>query len=75
MRSLKPKNKPNNVSRFPGLHVTVTPSVSRLWHMKCRIYGREKRLSFGAYPSVSLTPARKLRDAGQSRPCRRSRSL
>ncbi|MGY6547386.1 MAG: Arm DNA-binding domain-containing protein [Roseinatronobacter sp.] len=48
IRSLKPKDKPYKVSDFQGLYVTVAPSGSRLWHMKYRIDGREKRLSFGA---------------------------
>jgi len=42
-------------------------SGSRLWHMKYRIDGREKRLSFGAYPAISLAQARKLRDEARAR--------
>ena len=57
---MKPKDKPYKVSDFQKLYVTVAPSGLRLWHMKYRIDGREKRLSFGAYPSVSLAQARKL---------------
>ncbi|WP_323034834.1 tyrosine-type recombinase/integrase [Pararhodobacter sp.] len=61
IRNLKPKEKPYKVSDFDGLYVTVTPTGSRLWHMKYRIEGREKRLSFGAYPAVTLASARRLR--------------
>lgn len=53
LRALKPKEKPYKVSDFDGLYVTVTPSGSKLWHLKYRIGGREKRLSFGAYPSIT----------------------
>ena len=67
IRSLKPKDKPYKVSDFQGLYVTVAPSGSRLWHMKYRIDGREKRLSFGAYPAISLAQARKLRDEARAR--------
>ncbi|WP_247716813.1 tyrosine-type recombinase/integrase [Gymnodinialimonas ceratoperidinii] len=66
IRILKPKAKPYKVGDQDGLYITVTPSVSRLWHLKYRIDGREKRLSFGAYPSVGLATARKLKDQARS---------
>lgn len=66
LRALKPKAKPYKVSDFDGLYVTVTPSGSRLWHLKYRIGGREKRLSFGAYPSITLADARKLKDEARN---------
>lgn len=62
IRNLKPKSKPYKVSDFEGLYITVKPSGSRLWNLKYRYEGREKRLSFGAYPAISLAQARKLRD-------------
>ena len=66
IRSLKAKEKPYKVSDFDGLYLTVTPSGSRLWHLKYRISGVEKRLSFGAYPDVSLVAARKLKDEART---------
>ncbi len=66
IRNLKPKAKPYKVGDFDGLYMTVTPTGSRLWHMKYRIAGREKRLSFGAYPAISLAQARQLRDEARS---------
>lgn len=66
LRTLKPKAKPYKVGDFDGLYVTVTPTGSRLWHLKYRIDGREKRLSFGAYPDVSLADARKLKDQARA---------
>lgn len=66
LRTLKPKAKAYKVGDFDGLFITVTPSGSRLWHMKYRIDGREKRLSFGAYPDVSLADARKLKDQARA---------
>ncbi|MEN8949720.1 tyrosine-type recombinase/integrase [Planktotalea arctica] len=66
LRALKPKAKSYKVSDFEGLYVTVMPSGSRLWHLKYRIGRREKRLSFGAYPSVTLAEARKLKDEARA---------
>ena len=34
------------------------PNGSKLWRMKYRYSGKEKRLSFGAYPEVPLQKAR-----------------
>ena len=45
-----------------GLHVQITPSGSKLWRMKYRYRGKEKLLSFGPYPLVSLKDARAKRD-------------
>lgn len=45
-----------------GLYLIVSPSGSRLWRMKFKHRGLEKKLSFGSYPEVSLRDARKLRD-------------
>ena len=47
IRNLKPKPKTYKVSDFGGMYITVNPTGSRLWHMKYRVDGREKRLSFG----------------------------
>lgn len=66
IRNLKPKAKPYKVGDFDGLYMTVTPTGSRLWHMKYRVAGREKRMSFGAYPAISLAQARQLRDEARS---------
>lgn len=41
-----------------GLYLLVRPNGSRLWRMKYRIDGREKMLSFGRYPDLSLAEAR-----------------
>ena len=66
IRALKPKAKPYKVGDFDGLYITVTPSGSRLWHLKYRIDDREKRLSFGAFPHVTLADARKLKDQARA---------
>lgn len=66
LRTLKPKDKPYKVADFQGLYVTVTPTGSCLWHLKYRVEGREKRLSFGMYPDVGLAEARRKRDAARA---------
>ena len=49
IQSLKSKDRSYKISDFGGLYVEVRPTGSKLWRLKYRIAGREKRLSFGAY--------------------------
>lgn len=58
----KPRDKPYKLSDGQGLYLEVTPKGSRLWRLKYRFGAKEKRLSFGAYPTVSLQKARQRRD-------------
>jgi integrase len=61
IRNLKPEKKPYKVADGGGLYLQVTPNGSKLWRMRYRFGGREKLLSFGAYPEVSLQRAREKR--------------
>jgi len=45
-----------------GLFLLVTAKGSKLWKLKYRINNKEKLLSFGKYPLISLSEARELRD-------------
>ena len=45
-----------------GLYVLISPNGSKLWRMKYRFLGKERLLSFGAYPLFSLAEARAKRD-------------
>jgi integrase len=66
VRSLKPREKPYKVSDFEGLFVLVKPNGARLWQFKYRLGGKEKLLSIGPYPEISLAQARTRRDAARS---------
>jgi Arm DNA-binding domain len=52
----KPKEKPYKLADGEGLFLLVNPGGSRLWRLKYRRGGKEKLLSFDAYPKVGLTP-------------------
>jgi integrase len=62
VRNAKPQQKPYRLFDSHGLYVEVTPSGSRLWRLKYRYAGKEKRLSFGVHPEVTLKEARERRD-------------
>lgn len=49
-----------------GLFLLVRPNGSKLWRMKYRHLGKEKLLSFGSYPEVTLAQARERRDAARA---------
>ena len=54
----KPREKPYRLFDGRGLYVEISPSGGRWWRFKYRINGKEKRLSLGVYPDVSLKAAR-----------------
>lgn len=58
----KAKEKPYKMADGGGLFLLVNPNGSRYWRMKYRWQGREKLLSIGVYPDVSLKLARAKRD-------------
>lgn len=62
IRSAKPREKPYKLSDERGLFLLVTPAGGRWWRLKFRVAGKEKLLSLGVYPYVTLKSARELRD-------------
>jgi integrase len=48
-----------------GMYLQVSPAGSKRWFLKYRVAGVEKQLALGSYPDVSLTAARKARDAAK----------
>ncbi|MDK9697820.1 MAG: tyrosine-type recombinase/integrase [Siculibacillus sp.] len=66
IRSAKPKEKPYKLSDSGGLYLLVNPNGSRLWRLKYRLATKERLLSIGAYPTISLAKAREKRDAAKT---------
>lgn len=62
IKNLKPKEKAYKTADFDGLFVLVNPNGSKLFRFKYRFNGKEKLLSFGKYPDISLLQAREMRD-------------
>ncbi|EAW9311300.1 DUF4102 domain-containing protein [Salmonella enterica] len=67
IRKTKPTEKPFKLADSSGLYLLIKPNGSKLWYMKYRIDGKEKKLAFGPYPDISLFKARQLRDAARSK--------
>ncbi|NPT54599.1 tyrosine-type recombinase/integrase [Paraburkholderia elongata] len=62
VRNAKPTGKTHRLWDGGGLYLEITPAGSKLWRLKYRYDGKEKRLSFGKYPDVGLKDARAKRD-------------
>ncbi len=65
IRALKPSVKPTKHGDSGGLLLVVNPTGSKLWRMVYRFEGKQKQLSFGTWPDVSLAEARAARDAAR----------
>ncbi|MEI6315018.1 MAG: integrase arm-type DNA-binding domain-containing protein [Syntrophus sp. (in: bacteria)] len=62
VRSAKPQENPYKLFDGGGLFLLVTPQGGKLWRCKYRYDNKEKLLTFGAYPEISLADARRRRD-------------
>ena len=58
VRNTKPTNKTLKKFDSGGLYLEVSPNGGKWWRLKYRFHGKEKRISLGVYPDVSLKVAR-----------------
>ena len=65
IRGSKAKDKPYKLADEKGLFLLVQPSGGKLWRLKYRVSGVEKKFSLGRYPDVSLREVREKRDAAR----------
>lgn len=62
IRKARPRGAAYRLYDERALYLEVTRAGSKLWRLKYRVGGKEKRLAIGAYPDVSLAVARERRD-------------
>lgn len=62
INAAKPKSKPYKLTDERGLYLMVMPTGGRLWRMNYRYDNKQKTLSFGKFPDLSLAKAREVRD-------------
>ena len=60
IRNAKPAEAGKKAKLFDGggLYLEVTPAGGKIFRLKYRIDGKEKTLTIGKYPAVSLSEAR-----------------
>ena len=80
IKSAKPLEKSYRLFAGDGLYLEIYPNASKMWRLKYRLDGKEKRMSLGKYPEVTLAEARekaaekkKLLSGGED-PVRQSKS-
>lgn len=65
VRTAKPKEKQFKIADGDGLSLLVTPQGGKWWRFRYRFDGKEKSISLGTYPEVSLSEARERRAAAR----------
>jgi integrase len=48
------------------MYLEITPSGTKLWRLKYRVHGKERKLAMGKYPAVTLAQARDLRSQAKA---------
>jgi integrase len=66
VRNAKPQANEYKLFDGGGLFLLITPSGGKLWRFRYLFDKKEKKLSLGVYPEISLLDARKQRDEARS---------
>jgi hypothetical protein len=64
--ALQPKPNPYKTAVGRGLYLLTMPNGSKLWRLKYYFERRERTLSIGAFPSITLAQAIKTRDEARA---------
>lgn len=66
IRSAAPTERTKKLFDGGGLYLELSPKGGKWWRLKYRYEGKEKRISLGTYPSVSLKAAREQAQAARA---------
>ncbi|MFM2347807.1 MAG: hypothetical protein RL654_2560 [Pseudomonadota bacterium] len=66
IRKAAPGDRPRKVADGGGLYLEIRPTGAKWWRLKYRHGGKEKRISLGVYPDVSLAMARARREEARA---------
>ena len=70
IKKAKPEAKQRKLYDERGLFLLISPKGGKWWRFKYLFDGKEKLLSLGTYPDVSLKDARERRDGRFQGSCR-----
>ncbi|MGY0565723.1 MAG: tyrosine-type recombinase/integrase [Paraglaciecola chathamensis] len=62
IKAAKPRDKDYKLSDERGLYLQITKAGAKSFRFKYRIHGKEKKLTLGLYPDITLQKAREKRD-------------
>jgi hypothetical protein len=66
IRQAKPRQNPYKLYDAGGLFLIVSPRGGKWWRLRYTLDGKEKVISLGTYPAVSLKRARAARDEARA---------
>lgn len=66
VRQARPTGKDYTLPDFDGLSLAVSAKGGKSWHFRYYWAAKQKRMSLGTYPAVSLREARTLRDEARA---------
>lgn len=66
VRQAKATGKPYTITDIDGLSLAVSAAGGKAWHFRYPWLGKQKRMSFGTYPEVTLREARALKDEARA---------
>ena len=67
IHNAKPREKQYKLYDCKGLSILIMPNGSKLWRFAYRFGGKQKSLSMGIYPEVSLKEAREKREEARAK--------
>jgi len=62
VKTVKPAEKTRKLYDGRGLYLEISPTGGKWWRFKYMFDGKERRISLGVYPDISLADARERRD-------------
>ncbi len=65
MRNAKATQSPYRLTDGHGLYALINPNGTKLWRWKYRFQGREKLMSLGSYPEISIAEVRAVHAEGR----------
>ena len=66
VKAATPGEKTRRLTDGFGLYLQIEPTGGKLWRYRYRFGGKEKMISLGKYPKVSLADARRARESARS---------
>lgn len=62
----QPRIAPYKLVDGEGLYLDVRPTGQKIWRQRYKIHGKEKLLTFGSYPQLTLVKAREKKDIAKA---------
>lgn len=66
LRQARATGKPYSLADFDGLYLYISAIGTKAWHFRYTWNGKRERMTFGAYPALSLKDARDRRDEARA---------